>query len=178
MAINPFSGIITSSHKQLFNNMINALLENTALTVPCKLVYENTKLQECPNCLYDSISGRSSNQYQIGGPIEFVNGQICPYCAGVGSLSYSNDEIIYLGIIKPVFFGMSPLELESVNFIDGKIQTLSNISAYAKLKNASYIIVDTNIEDLTINKYIRYRDPIPVGFGNNCFIITTWQIVQ
>lgn len=178
MPTNPFSGIITSAHKQLFKDMIKALLENTALTVPCRVVYENTKLEQCPNCLYDSISGRSSNQYQTGGPIPFIDGQICPYCVGAGSLSFSKDETIYLGIIKPVFFGMSPLELESVNFIDGKIQTLSTICYYPKLKNASYIIVDTNIEDLTINKYIRYRDPIPVGFGDNSFIITTWQIVQ
>lgn len=175
---NPFSGIITSAHKQLFNNMIQALLENTALTVPCKIVFENTKLEDCPNCIYDTLSRRSSNQYQTGGPIPFVNGQICPYCSGAGSLSYSKDEIIYLGIIKPVFFGISPLELENVNFIDGKIQTLSEIIHYPKLKNASHIIVDTNITDLTINKYVRYRDPIPVGFGDNSFIITTWQIVQ
>lgn len=175
---NPFSGIITSGHKELFKNMIKALLENTALTVPCKIVFENTKLEDCPNCIYDTISRRSSNQYQIGGPIPFINGQICPYCAGAGSLSYSEDSTIYLGIIKPVFFGMSPLELENINFIDGKIQTLSEIKYYPKLKNASHIIVDTNITDLTLNKYVRFRDPIPVGFGDNSFIITTWQIVQ
>lgn len=173
-----FSGIITAAHKQTFKDMINALLEDTALTVPCKLVYENTKLQECPNCLYDSISGRSSNQYQSGGPIPFINGQICPYCAGIGSLSFTNEEQLYLGIIKPAFFGMAPLELESVNFVDGKIQSLCNVSYYAKIKNASYIIIDTNITDLTLNKYIRYRDPIPMGFGDNSFIVTTWQSVQ
>lgn len=173
-----FSGIITAAHKQTFKDMINALLEDTALTVPCKLVYENTKLQQCPNCLYDSISGRSSNQYEVGGPIPFINGQICPYCAGVGSLSFVNEEQLYLGIIKPAFFGMAPLELENVNFVDGKIQSLCNVSYYAKIKNASYIIIDTNITDLTLNKYIRYRDPIPMGFGDNSFIVTTWQSVQ
>jgi hypothetical protein len=176
--MNPFSGIITSAHKQLFNDMINALLENTALTVPCRLVFENTKLQDCPNCIYDPISRKSSNLYQTGGPIPFANGQICPYCIGNGSLSFSNDQDLYLGIIKPGFFNMASLDLESVNFVDGKIQSLCEITYYAKIKNASYIIIDTNITDLTINKYIRYRDPIPVGFGDNNFIITTWQSVQ
>lgn len=173
-----FSGIITSGFKQTFNDAINALLEDTALTVPCKLVFENTKLQDCPNCLYDPITKKSSNQYQAGGPLQFVNGQICPYCGGLGSLSYSSDEILYLGIIKPVFFGMDQLELNNVNYVDGMIQSLSSINFYAKLKSASYIIVDTNLENLTINKYVRHRDPIPVGFGDNSYIITTWKNVQ
>lgn len=176
--MNPFSGIITTAHKQLFKNMISALLEDTALTVPCKLVYENTKLQDCPNCIYDAISGRSSNQFQSGGPLPFINGQICPYCGGIGSLSFTNDEIIYLGIIKSPFFNNSSLDLENVNFVDGKIQSLCEIKYYAKIKNVSHIIVDTNISDLTINKYIRYKDPVPVGFGDNSYIVTTWQSVQ
>lgn len=173
-----FTGIITAAHKQTFKDMIYALLENTALTVPCQLVFENTRLQDCPNCVYDSISKRSSNQYSIGGPIPFIDGQICPYCAGIGSLSFSNESSLYLGIIKPAFFGMAPLELETVNFVDGKIQSLCGIEHYAKIKNASYIIIDTNITDLSLNKYIRYRDPIPMGFGDNSFIVTTWQSVQ
>lgn len=45
---NLFNNLITSDFKQVFNNAISALLANTALTVPCKLVYENTKLQDCP----------------------------------------------------------------------------------------------------------------------------------
>lgn len=173
-----FTGIITAAHKQTFKDMINALLEDTALTVPCKFVYENTKLQDCPNCLYDSMSRRSSNQYQAGGPIFFIDGQMCPYCAGIGSLSFTNEEVIYLGVIKPSFFNMAPSDLESINFVDGKIQSLCNIEYYAKIKNASYIIVDTNLSDLALNKYIRYRDPMPMGYGDNSFIVTTWQSVQ
>lgn len=173
-----FSGIINNEFKQLFNHAIDALLEPTALTVPCKLIYENTKLQDCPNCIYDPISKKSSNFYQDGGPIKFLDGQICPYCSGVGSLSFSTDEIVYLGIIKPVFFGYDPVELNNVNFVDGKIQSLCSINYYAKLKNASYIIVDTNIQDITLNRYVREKDPIPVGFGDNAYIITTWKNVQ
>lgn len=176
--MNMFSGLINNSFKQIFNDAIDALLEDTALTVPCKLVYENTKLQDCPNCIYDPISGKSSNQYQSGGPVLFVDGQICPYCVGVGSLSFTSEDTIYLGIIKPVFFGMDQLELNNVNYVDGMIQSLCSINYYAKLKNASYIIVDTNLQDLTINKFIRHRDPIPVGFGDNSYIITTWKNVQ
>jgi|GEM_PF-1220613 len=173
-----FTGIISSTHKQIFKEMISALLEDTALTVPCSAVFENTKLEDCPNCIYDAISGRSSNQYEHNGPLPFIDGQICPYCNGVGKLSFSKEESVYLGIIKPGFFNMQSLDLENVNFVDGKIQSLSKIETYPILKNASHIIIDTNITDLTINKYIRYRDPMPIGFGDNSFIITTWQNVQ
>ena len=176
--MNMFSGIIDNSFKQIFNDAIDALLEDTALTVPCKLVFENTKLQECVNCIYDAISGKSSNQYKSGGPIQFVNGQICPYCSGKGSISFSSEEDIYLGIIKPAFFGMDQLELNNINYVDGMIQSLCSIEHYAKIKNASYIIVDTNLQDLTLTKFIRHRDPVPVGFGNNSYIITTLKNVQ
>jgi hypothetical protein len=175
---NPFAGIITSEFKQTFDDAINALLLESALTIPCTLVFENTKLNDCPNCIYDSISRRSSNQYEIGGPIPFVNGQICPYCNGVGSLSFNSEEVVHLGIIKPVFFGIDKLNLQDINFVDGKIQSLCSVDLYEKLKNASVIIVDNNLLNLANNRYIRYRDPIPVGFGNNSFIITTWQAVE
>lgn len=175
---NPYSGIISASLKDTFNYAIQALLEDTALTVQCKLYFENTKLEDCPNCIYDPITRKSSNRFQPGGPIPFVVGQICPYCAGSGNLSYSQEETVYLGIIKPVFFGGSSLELTNVNFVDGMIQSLSGIDLYAKLKNASHIIIDTNLTTITNSKFIRVKDPIPVGFGGNDFIITTWQGVQ
>ena len=175
---NPFAGIISADFKQTFDNAISALLLESALTVPCKLIFENTKLQDCPNCIYDPITKKSSNQYQIGGPIPFVVGQICPYCNGGGSLSFQKEETVSLGLIKPVFFGGDSLELNNVNFVDGMIQSLCAIDYYAKIKNASYIIVDTNLINITNSRFIRNKDPIPVGFGNNSFIITTWQGVQ
>jgi len=176
--MNNFTGLINNEFKQLFNNAIDALLEPDALTVPCKLVFENTKLQDCPNCVYDPISKKSSNFYQAGGPIKFLDGQICPYCSGVGSLSFSSEEQVSLGIIKPVFFGFDSIELNNVNFVDGKIQSLCSINLYPKIKNASYIIIDTNIDNITLNRYVREKDPIPVGFGDNSYIITTWKNVQ
>lgn len=178
MTINNFTGIITQDLKDTFDYAILALLEETALTVQCTLHYENTKLQDCPNCIYDPISKKSSNQYQAGGPVPFLTGQICPYCAGIGSLSFSSEEKVYLGIIKPVFFGGDNLEINNVNFVDGKIQSLCAIEYYAKLKNASSIEVDTNLLNITMSKFVRYKDPIPVGFGTNSFIITTWQGVH
>ena len=58
---NPFSGIITTEFKTLFTNMIDSLLEDDALTVPCRLTYEGTKFTLCTNCVPNPISGRSTN---------------------------------------------------------------------------------------------------------------------
>lgn len=175
---NPFSGLITEDLKTTVRNAISALLEPTALTVPCKLYFTNTKLVDCPNCKYDVLTQRSSNQYTPGGPIPFANGQICPYCSGSGSLSFSAEETLYFALIKPIMYGYANMDLKDVNFIDGKIQSVCSIEYYAKVKNCSHIIIDTAIIDLATNKYIRERDPMPIGFGSTDFIITTWRAVQ
>ena len=58
------------------------------------------------------------------------------------------------------------------------IQTLSSIDLYSKLKNASHIIIDTNLTSIANSKFVRHKDPVPVGYGNNSFAITTWKSVQ
>ena len=53
--VNPFSGIIDSSFKSVFNNAISAILADDALTISCTLEYGITKYEDCVNCLYDPI---------------------------------------------------------------------------------------------------------------------------
>ena len=43
--VNPFSGIIDSSLKTVFNNAISAILENDALTIACTLDYGITRYE-------------------------------------------------------------------------------------------------------------------------------------
>ena len=61
---NPFSGIISSDFKQLFNNAISSLLYNDALTLPCTLHYGVTKYNDCGNCVFDPIGNKSSNNFK------------------------------------------------------------------------------------------------------------------
>ena len=63
MAINPFSGIIDSNFKSIFNDAISSMLDSTACTVPCTLKYGVTKYDSCANCIYDPIGKKSSNRY-------------------------------------------------------------------------------------------------------------------
>ena len=87
-------------YKDIYNSMIDTILASTGLTVPCTLVYESTKLQQCPNCIYDPISKKSANLYKSGGPLVFSNGQTCPYCLGNGTTSnYSSEEKVYFALL-------------------------------------------------------------------------------
>ena len=59
-----FEGIITSEHKALFKDAIDALLEPTACTVPCKLIYADSKWTDCPNCFTSGTVIKCKNGYK------------------------------------------------------------------------------------------------------------------
>ena len=54
---NPFSGLISQELKNTFNNAIDSLLEQNALSLPCKIIYDNQiNSLYCNNCIFDNIS--------------------------------------------------------------------------------------------------------------------------
>ena len=66
---NPFSGIISKEFKAIFNNAIDSLLENNALSLPCKIIYDNSiNNTYCTNCVFDNISLLSSNIFNLSQP--------------------------------------------------------------------------------------------------------------
>ena len=171
---NPFSGLISTDLKNLFNNAIDSLLENNALSLPCKIFFDNQiNTTYCNNCIFDPISMLSSNIYNNSGPHPFQEGAICPVCLGLGVLKdSSSSETIYLAFI---FDSKYFLNGKIINIPDGSIQSICNISLINKIKNASQIVFDTNIENLSSYKYERASDPEPAGFGDNRYIITLWK---
>jgi hypothetical protein len=157
--------------KAIYNEAIDILLASTGLTTPCKLIFESTKLQQCPNCIYDSISKKSSNRYKSGGPINFSNGQTCPYCLGVGTTSNSiADELVYFALITN-----SKNFINVVNTPDIVAQTICSIDYLSKIRQCSKIIFNTDIAGLSNNIFIRQSEPQPVGLGDNRYIFTNWK---
>ncbi len=156
--------------------MIDALLENTALTRPCRFNYGTTKQTTCPNCIYDSMGGKSSG-IPVSLPLyPFSEGQVCPYCQGFGTIAEDTSEIIYLMVIWEyknwVNIGVN------IATPEGKIQTISSVSATLnKIKRAKEIIVDTNLEPIVSHRFQRYGEPSPIGFGDDGYIATMWQSV-
>lgn len=171
--VNPFSGIIDSSLKSVFNNAINAILEDDALTVSCTLEYGITKYESCVNCLYDPIGQKSSNRFQDGGPAPFPFGTLCPVCNGNGRRPLTSSENVNLAVIfEPRQF----LEMSTpVNTADGYIQTLAKKTMTHKLQRAKEIIVSTDVSNFFSHRYQRVSEPLPIGLGNNEFVVCTWR---
>ncbi len=171
---NPFSGIISSEFKQLFNNMIDALLEDRALVRPCLLVYDDNSQIECPNCVVDSMLKTSTNVYKTGGPLQFSSGQICPYCNGNGIILGEDTEEIKIAVIYDM---QTMRKFSSVQYPQGSILTVSAISFLDKFKQAKYLVTNTDLEDSVKLRYKRAQEPEPVGFGAADYCFGVWSKV-
>lgn len=175
---NPFSGIITPALKGVFNNAIDALLEDTALTRLCRLVYGVTRYETCTNCGTEpSLIGRKANySYVHGGPVPFGFGQSCPVCGGSNKLPIESSEQLYLGVILNARKFL-PVEFR-INVADGTVaQTLCKASLLPKIKQANYAVFDLSLERANTYKYQRAAEPEAVGWGDNRYIITVWKRV-
>ncbi len=173
-ATNPFSKLISPLFKKTFTNAVNALLEDTAATVPCKLIYSSGKYESCPNCLINPVTGKSSGVYNGSGPISFSTNQ-CPYCLGVGKKEVKEEEEIYLMV---VWDSKKWMQMAStIQNPEGFVQTFCNIDKMPKLKRAKEIYINTNIDNYIHAKYVRNGEPEPCGccVGDEAFIVTMWK---
>lgn len=167
---NPFSGIITPAMKDLFNNALDALFDTDGLTLPCKLIYEGTKYEDCTNCI-DNPYSPGGSVYSHGQGIPFRHGQTCPNCGGSGKVLIENFDTLYLAVIwnYQQFINKPP------NYVQGSVETLSILSTTIdKIKQANEIIIDTNIEPYQAHRFIRSGEPTPCGLGSSRYITTLW----
>lgn len=165
--------IITQQLKDLYKTFIDELLRNSSLSLPCKLIYEGSSFTECSNCYLDPISHKSSNRYKSGGSIVFSDGQICPYCRGLGGLyeeAYDTKDLLVLFDYKYwVNFN------SKIHSPDGLVQTISKLEDYQKIKNCNRLVVDTSIQNYTESFYQRNSEPQPAGFGESSYFFTYWK---
>ncbi len=175
---NPYSGIITAAFKQTFDNAIDALLENTALTVPCRLEYGDTKFTECSNCIIDPSKKISANKYKPGGAIEFPTGSICPACNGKGLIATLNTESLYMAVIWNE--NRSKMIQLGFKLDDQKVYAMSICDAvnWPKIDRTNLAILNTNLEGYGRQRYERVGDPTPMTFGFKTYIFTLWQRAQ
>jgi len=176
MSNNPFSNIINNDFKQIYKYAIDSLLENNALSIPCVFKYTGAgDTTYCNNCTYDVISKLSYNKYNGIGPNYFAEGSVCPVCVGMGTiLSSGFSETIYLACIFDSKYWLN-WSSKSLNIPDNMVQTICKIDLIGKIRNASEIIIDSNLNKYGNYKYERAGDPEPVGLGDNSYIITMWK---
>jgi len=173
-----FDNIITSAMKTIFTDAIDALLESDALTVPCTVVYGETKWTECSNCLIDIMGQKSSNKYKAGGPRPFTSG-ICPYCHGRGRIPSNDTETIYLIPLwdyKDWVQWKGSAELS--RYPEGYVQTMSAMSTITKIKKAKELLINTDLESYLHNRFSRSGEPTPCGFGSSAYIFTMWKLLS
>ena len=153
--------------------MIDELFRVNALSLSCKLIYENSAFNECINCKIDPISHKSSNIYKNGGPLSFQDGQICPYCRGLGGVYEQAYDIKNLLVLFDYKYWVN--FNSKVHSPDGLVQTISKLEDYPQIKNCNKLIVDTDIQNYTESYYQRNSEPQPAGFGDSSYFFTYWK---
>jgi len=153
---------------KLLNEAI--LLFNKTVT----LVYPEKK-DKCPNCLQNTIGGRSVNFYKDGGPIPFQRGSLCPYCGGEGFKYTESTEAVEMRVYY------SRKEFVDVGFQgdipDQAIQTVCYMDDYEKITKAKEILVDVGKYNKT--RFKRINEPFVQGFKQNPtqYMVIFWERV-
>lgn len=166
---NPFSPLFNSTFKQQYNYAIDSLIENFSRT--CRIVYTRTKFIACTDCVTSSIG--------LKGPSPFVNGGngshigLCGTCNGAKKISVPVTEDVELIVIwdHTKFDYLT----KQVQYPEGVVLTVCHISLIQKLKDADYIIFNTDIETYGTHKFRREGEPSPGGLGDDRYIITVWK---
>lgn len=166
---NPFSGIITGEMKTLWKNMIDALLEDDALTLPCRLVYEGAK--------EDPISG--------GNPVDpignkpgavFLHGSPRYVVHAEETEDASSTTTLNLCVIWDSREWLRTAVAESLINVPGvHIQTVCKIDDLVELKRIDKLVVDTDLEGKVRHVFQRAAEPEPCGFGASTHCVIMWK---
>lgn len=167
--------MLNAALKQIYKNQIDSLFGENKLSLPCKLISKDNSKTQCPNCIVDPITGKSSGRYKNGGAFNFPYGQLCPVCNGIGFIFNTKEAKIDLLVIydykKWINFN------NTVSIPDGMIQTISKFSDLQKIQSANTIVVDTNVGYYPANEYARDSNPQPIGLGASDYLYTFWKAV-
>lgn len=146
----------------------------------CVVVFPAKKVS-CPNCIFNPIGNTSSNRYKSGGPIPFTNGQICPFCHGVGYIDQEVTDTVklnvywnpkeWLNILPPPVFAASARAGQGVPFDypDAVIQTRGYLVDIDKLMKCEYIKIDGEF------KFVRASEQIPYGMREARYCVGFWR---
>ena len=140
----------------------------------CRLLYP-PKRTACENCVYDTITQRSSGVYKNGGPVSFSFG-ICPWCDGVGFKETENTDDIKMRVY---WERRSWIKINiPINIPDGMIQTIGFMTDVPKIKQAQVVIINPNLSGIQTWSYTLSADPVPHGLGpSKRYFIAYWKRV-
>ena len=120
--------------------------------------------EDWPNCIKQTLGGRSVNIYTPGGPVPFTTGMPCPYCNGQGvRLSEVTEDIslrIYWDKRSWISIGVD------IDVPDGAVQTIGYMSDYEKMKKANKLIAYFPDSEEKAS-FTRMGEGFPMGFKQN-----------
>jgi disulfide oxidoreductase YuzD len=162
-----------TSLKQTYNIYIDSLLDIKGFGSNCVLNFSSI-LSQCPNCIYDANLKKSANKYMIGGPVPFGNGQICPYCSGVGVKKETKNETIPMAVLwEYKSWIIKPINIENPS---GFIQTIAKKDYINSILNTEsmYVLIEGSIEEPLFQLD---AEPTPAGLDNR-YIVCQWKKIK
>lgn len=132
----------------------------TSFQRPCKLIYPPIFVA-CSNCQPTLAGGATitGSVYSTGGPISIPGSKLCSVCNGSQTMAQEVSEVIQLHVItKPASF-YKIADLQNIRLPDGTIQVKGWYSDFGRLKRATQIIVDMDMEQLGPLRYRLYGEP-------------------
>jgi len=172
-ALNPNASIqISDSLISIYQSRINALINQLGKNVYLEF---NPVSEECPNCEYDTIRGRSTGIYKVGGPRPFDRGRQCPYCKGRGFIETAVNKCIKC-LIK-----WNPQDAQNFGLSVSKEKAVVRLKTYLDyahdLSRAKTVIVNHDIVDKMHLRVKRIKGPIPVGLREDKYCISFWELL-
>lgn len=171
-----FDGVSFDDLNTIHQDGIDFLIDNGGLN--CQLIYPD-RMDDCPNCEYDSFTNRSSNVYTVGGPVPFTNGEICPYCQGVGLLKTSPTDTIKMILIwnPKEWISVPNMKLfDSPKAPNTYVQTWGYVSDIPKILNATNVRMQSDLQGYIKWDFRIIGEPVPQGFKSRYFVCM-WERV-
>jgi hypothetical protein len=157
-------------------NGIDSLIHQ--LGKACTLVFE-TEPERCPNCNFDSTTGRSSNVYNGVGPRPFRTGK-CPVCKGSGYLPGSQTtkqtvQLLVDWMPKPYLFA-TPNAVGAIEIPQGIVQTKGFAADLPRILQAKYIIIDSVNTQYQTHRFRLWKEPTLSGnIVKSKYFLAFWE---
>lgn len=153
-----------------FNNIVSDELEQYIV-----LYYPGIR-QECNNCYLDTFANinKSISRFKQGGPMPFENGMPCPYCNGDGYKHIDKTE----RIPGRVYTSNKNFNMfKNMQIPSGSIIFICRADFFAKIQMSTHMIPETELKNLTVEKYELIGQPEDTGFAINPvkYITSVWN---
>jgi hypothetical protein len=134
---------------------------------PCTLIYPHQDT-ECPNCIRDPRTKRSSGIYKTGGPTPFPNHTTCPYCGGEALATEVTEPIRLRVYWQPKDWIDIGIKIDNP---DQTAMTIGYMVDLPKVEKAQCILLEKKMATVRKYKCKRKGEAAPWGFHHDRYFI-------